>query len=660
MPYKATISSVILSAMLSSAAFANDDADTLSSMSLKDLLNVEVTSVHKKSERASEAPAAVYVITQEDIRRSGATSIVELLRYVPGLNVGRAAASQWAVSSRGFNDQFANKLLVLIDGRTVYTPLFSGVYWDVQNQMLENIERIEVVRGPGATLWGANAVNGVINIITKDAEDTQGGVATTMLGNDEYGGSIQYGDQAGEGGYYRAYAMHHDYDESLTPTDNGAGDDWMVSQGGFRYDRQLNERDKLTVQGDYYEGDKEFSKSVPDFRTATLSMPMQEDVSLQGGNLLVNWERELSTDSVLGVKAYYDHTRRISNILGDFQVQTFDLELQHAKQMGKRHDVVWGLGYRLISDDLPDNDFITYSELNRNTQLFNGFFQDKIMLVPKSLFLTLGSKVEHNDYTGTEFQPNARISWLLGEDTTLWGAVSRAVRTPNRNTDDISFISAAIPATGFARLTGDKAASSENMVAYEMGFRSRLSEDFAFDLALFYNDYEDLASIQRGTIMLDATNTLFPPHAVLPLLPGNAGEGQAYGAEFSANWHVMDNWRLAGSYSFLRVNIAGATSLVTTEGSAPEHQFAMRSYLDLPHDFEWDHFLYFNDNLSGENIDSYLRFDTRLGWTPVDGVEVSIMGRNLLDDRHPEFSPFIYNTQTEIGRSVYGKLTFRF
>jgi len=641
------------------AAGQEERARALSS--LEQLINQEVTSVSKQEEKASQAAAAVYVITAEDIRRSGATSIAESLRMAPGISVARSGSSGWAVTSRGFNDEFASKMLVMIDGRSVYNPLFAGVYWDVQNVPLETIDRIEVIRGPAGTIWGANAVSGVINIITKPAEETQDGRQDTLIGNKDIMTSLRYGGKIGDKGAWRAYGMQQRWDEESTLAGHGMGDDWKNEQGGFRADYNLTDRDALGVQGDYYQGNENFLRAVPSL-IPPYSFASDTNVSLQGGNFMLNWERKISDAEHLHLKAYYDYTSRTRHLIGQQQARTFDVEFQHSFTPQERHEIVWGLGYRLIDDSLDSSPYIFYADPSREMQLFSAFAQDKIALVEDEVFLTLGSKFEHNDFTGFEYQPSARLSWLVNNNNTVWLAVSRAIRSPNRSSDDTNLIIGSVPGLGYVALAGDHGAESEKLLAYEAGFRSRLSQDFAVDVTGYFNDYNDLVSSSRGTPYISTVLGATPPSLILPLVPSNSVEGHVWGAEATANWDVTDNWSLAASYSYLDMNLSGmtATSLVTNEGTTPQHQFNLRSYLNVTENVEFDTLLYFNDNLPAEGIDVYTRLDVRLGWRPVESVEVSLAGQNLTDDQHPEFSAFTYNNPAQIGRAVYGLVSWKF
>lgn len=647
----------LLPASAISQEMAQNDAG-FGGLSLNQLMDMEVTSVSKKSEKASQAAAAIYVITQEDIRRSGATSIPEALRGVPGLQVAQSSSHEWAISSRGFNDHFANKLLVLIDGRSVYTPLFSGVYWDVQDTLLEDIDRIEIIRGPGATLWGANAVNGIINIITKSSKDTQGGLAKAGIGTEERAfGSTRYGGKISDNATYRGYVKYLNRDGTTTLTDNDARNSWENAQGGFRMDWDKTAQDKITLQGDIYNGSRNYTSVVPQL-TAPFTNTSSQDMLASGANLLTRWTRALSETSDLTVQAYLDYALRNKDVLDENRT-TFDIDMQHSFHAGDRHEIIWGTGYRFTKDDLEGTFLLNFTPTKRSDNLFSAFIQDKIAIYAKEVFLTLGSKFEHNDYTGFEYQPSARVTWLINDKQTFWTSVARAVRTPNRASDDISLALQTIP--GFptlVRQTGDRSAESEELLAYEAGYRIQPLENLSFDLATFYNDYAKLASNQIGSPIIAFSPI---PHAVLPVYASNENSGETYGAELSTNWEVNDRWSLGASYSLLKTDlkITGASS-VTAPGNSPEQQFAVRSHLRLPHNVEISNSAQYVDDLTGKGVSDYVRLDTRIGWKPMENVELNLVGQNLLDDHHQEFTPFLYNNPTQVDRSVYASVTIRF
>lgn len=647
------------------------DVSVLAEMSVEDLINLEVTSVAKKAQRLSQAAAATFVITSEDVRRSGATSIPELLRMVPGLNVAQVNSNTWAISSRGFNGVFADKLLVLIDGRSVYNPTFSGVNWEEQDVMLEDIERIEVVRGPGATLWGANAVNGVINIITKTAADTQGGLVTLGSGTAEnILSGLRYGGEIGEDTQYRAYAKYNDYDNFETPQGDASNDSWDRVSGGFRADIDATPGDVVTVQGDAYYGERDLRTTgvvlVPPY------VEVLDDTStFQGANVLGRWTHVISPESDVQLQTYYDFVRR-DEVFANQTRHTADVELQHRFVPFTNNEITWGFDYRFYKDDLEGKRFVSFDPQEEELNLVTGFIQDEIILIPDMLRFIVGSKVEHNDYTGFEAQPSARIVYNPNDKNTVWAALSRAVRTPSRANTDLRYHLAAIPnpLTGDVTLVpvlGSSDFESEDLIAYEVGYRSLITETLSIDIAAFYNDYQNLQTTEVGAPFFEATPE--PPHGVLPLNFSNALEGETWGSELSVNWKPYEWWRLSGSYAYLEIDVESAASASTSLLSAvndvsresPESQFMLRSLVNLPGNTEFDSALRYVDELPQFGIDSYFELDLRLGWRPRKDIEFALVGRNLLDNSHPEFlSNFVLTEPVEVQRSVYAKVTFEF
>ncbi len=644
-----------------SAVADDSDINALLNMSLAELVDIEVTSVSKRAEKASEAAAAIFVITQDDIKRSGVTSIPEVLRMAPGIQVARSGSHQWAISARGLNDQFSNKLLVLMDGRSLYSPLFGGVWWDAQDTMLEDIDRIEVIRGPGATLWGANAVNGVINIITKDSGRTQGNVASLTIGNNEQIGAYRHGGSFDDGSY-RLYAKYSKNRESKFIGGSDARDDWDVFRAGFRSDWG-NGRDEFTLQGDVYEGEEGTLLSLPSLTSTTFSDVVHDNQTIAGANILGRWSREISADSEIRLQAYVDRARR-DDLFLEQTVNTFDLDFQHIWEVADRHQLVWGMGYRYIHDDL-EGTYTVFSPDGRGYDVWSAFLQDKITLLPEELFVTLGSKLEHNDYSGVEVQPSARITWLIDDKQTLWGAVSRSVRTPVRVSDDVFFSNKAIPTTGgtgIVTLIGGRNLDAETSISYEAGYRVQPAENLSFDAAVFFNDYNNLFA-ETSAAPFVGSSPVYGAHLVIPFTLTNSGSGTSYGAEISANWNVSSNWSLSGSYSLLKLDLESSSAFFATEAESPNHQFNIASHYSFSEMLGWDVGLYYMDAIEpGTNsIPDYYRLDTSLSWEPVDGLELSVVGQNLLDNRHSEFEPFIYESSIkEIGRSVYGKALLRF
>ena len=663
---------------LCAAAQAASPED-LTELSLEELMSIKVTSVAKKPQRLADAAAAVFVITQDDIRRSGVTSIPEALRMVPGCEVARINASQWAISCRGFNGRFANKLLVLMDGRTIYTPLFSGVFWEAQDTLLEDIERIEVIRGPGATLWGSNAVNGVINIITKSAKDTQGTLLTAGAGSQEraFAGG-RYGTRLENGAYVRGYVKYFDRDGLVDLAGNDTPDGWRMGRGGFRLDWDVSARDALTVQGDIYKGEAGQLLSPPSM-VPPFSEVLDGDATLSGGNLLTRWQRSFSSTSQATLQIYYDRTQRDDPLFHDVQ-DTIDLDLQHSFALSRRHALLWGLSYRFNHDDMQGTTLVHLNPAARDLGLFGAFVQDDITLIPDKLRLTLGSKFEHNDFSGFEVQPNIRLLWTPREHRSVWAAVSRAIRAPSRfeheGFNEVSVIppgSALNPSPLPVLLTfnGSSDFTSEKLIAYELGYRERPTDRLSVDVAVFYNDYKDLRTAED----IGVIDPLSVPGALVrPLRLANQMEGHTYGIEVAADWRPASWWREQLAYTFLRValRIPGDPSNTgfLIERSAPRHQVSLRSSVDLRKDLDLDLWLRYAGKVDGFNttnpqlqefpVDSYLTLDARLAWRPAKSLELSLTGQNLLDSPHVEFIPEVFPVPIQVRRGVYGKIVWRF
>jgi iron complex outermembrane recepter protein len=631
--------------------------EELKKLSVEELVDIDVTSVSKYPEKLSEAAAAVSVLTQEDIQSSGVTNIPDALRLVPGLDVAQVDAHTWAISSRGFNDIFANKLLVMIDGRTVYTPLFSGVFWDIQDTLLQDIDRIEVVRGPGATLWGANAVNGVINIITKSARDTQGLFVSGGGGTEERGfTSVRYGVKVADDAYLRVYGKYFNRDDSVLPNGTDAHDAWDMYQGGFRFDWEPPGDDSITFQGDIYTGNQDETYVVP-----TTMFPFSGTItstdSVSGGNLLGRWTHNFAPDSQLTLQSYYDRTERSLPIFGEIR-DTGDVDLQHRFSLGDRQQIIWGLGYRATHANITNSLNVSILPPDRTLSLYSAFVQDEITILPDRLRLAIGSKFEHNDFTGFEIQPSIRALWTPGHAQTIWGSISRAVRTPSEAESDLRLNSAPpVPLPpGSITIFGNPNMESEKLLAYELGYRVQPIEQLNLDLTGFYNVYDDLRTVKP-----------LLPGPITPSQIANGLFGETYGTEISATAQVTRNWRLQGSYSYLQAQLhlkSGSHDTSTEradEGSSPQNQFSVRSIADLGWNIQFDSTLRYVDALPAPHVPSYVTLDLRLAWSPRKNLEVSIVGQNLLDDRHPEFAPTVIGTQkTEVQRGVYGMVVWHY
>jgi len=652
---------------------ADQDVSQLSRVSVGQApaLETEVSTVTRQESTVGKTPAAVFVITNEMIQRSGVRNIPDALRMAPGVEVARVDANKWAISIRGFNNQFANKLLVQIDGRTVYTPTFGGVFWDVQDVLLEDVDRIEVIRGPGATVWGANAVNGVINILTKSSRETQGMFGEAGGGTEERAyGSLRYGGRISRDATYRIWGKWFDRDQGFDPA--GAADDWRSGRGGYRVDWDASCCDLVTVQGDAYRGSAGGRNAYTSLAPLSPAPPfffrdVDERTDLAGFNNLLRWTHELGEDSDWTAQTYYDRTERTLNeLMLRENRDTVDFDFQHRFRLAEIHGIIWGFGYRNTRDQFinpADLTPIGFLPPSRADDLFSYFVQDEITLRDEFLFLTGGAKFQHNDYTGFELQPTVRLLCTPTDRQSIWAAVSRAVRTPTRTDDDVSLtLSPAAfapfpPPAGplapvFPRILGNRDVDSEEVVAYEIGMRAQMTERFSWDLALFLNDYRSLRTAVPGPLTVDPT---VPAYYANQIIAGT-GTGITYGFEPALNYRATDRWTLSGAYTFLRMDVD-----VDTENS-PRNRVYVQSSHDLGNDWEFDLMGRYVDNVPGQGVPAYLMMDARLAWYPTDVCELYVVGRNLLDSAHPEFSgnPFLGTMATEVQREVYGGFALRY
>lgn len=630
----------------------------LADLSLEDLLSIRVTSASKKNQRLADTASAVFVISQDDIRRSGATSIPETLRMVPGLEVARIGSSKWAISSRGFNGRYANKLLVLVDGRSVYTPLFSGVWWESIDTAMEDIERIEVIRGPGAALWGANAVNGVINIITKNARDTQGGMVSAIAGSQERGNlTVRYGGQIQDGTYYRLYGKGFDRAPSHDALhDATTQDGWRSKRAGFRVDHYAG-RDQFSFQGE------DFRSSSGD--TTTFDPGFLVSQTNTGGHLMGRWEHKLAENSSLVVQGYFDRTQ-VTIFNFEEHRDTYDLDVQHRFAPSNSQDIIWGFNYRKSRSQAINGLTEVLQPALLRTTLFSLFVQDDITLDPEHWRLTLGSKFEHHTYTGLETQPNVRLLWTPDPYSSWWIAGSRAVRTPSRlDADGTTTVYSSGTTSGI--LVGTNTFQSEVLTAYEIGYRSQLTPSFSADIAGFYNRYSGLRSLLPGTPIVLPFQTIYPYTAV------NAGQARITGLELALDWRAQPWWRLRGAYTWLNTlssseNVPLAFEQTThdllspaPDNTSPHAQWSLRSSMDLSANVEVDLTLRHVSPLSALGIPGYTTMDARLGWKVQRDLELALVGQNLLQMRHTEFrSDLTPSTVTDVPASVYVKALWRF
>jgi len=538
--------------------------------------------------------------------------------------------------------------------------------------LLEDLDRIEVIRGPGATLWGANAVNGVINILTKNARDTQGGLLTLGVGSEERGfGGVRYGGKLRDHVYYRVYAKCFNRDDFVYASGEDAADGWEALRGGFRIDWDVSGSNSLTLQGDIYNEDVGQTLIL-----ASLEPPFERtpkcNAHVVEGDLLGRWEHTFSDVSDMALQLYYDRIERDDTFLVVGFYHTFDLDFQHRLGLGERQEIVWGLGYRLTSDHLDSLFALSFNQDSRDYDLLSIFVQDEITLVENRLRTTFGSKFEHNDFTGFEIQPNVRLLWTPNKRHTVWSAVSRAVRTPSRADDDMGYARQVLPPgalfpdspTALVVASGNRDYESEELLAFELGYHLHPMDWLFLDLATFYHVYDKLHTYELGTLFLETTPA--PPHLVIPVFAENKRYGETYGGQLSADWQVSDGWRLRAAYSYLQMQLyldedSGDTGTEGAEGESPHHQLSLRSSMDLSGNVELDLGCRYVDNLPSIDVGSYFSLDVHLGWHPRDNLKVSVVGQNLLDDHHPEFRavaiPFV---ASEVERGVYGKITWYF
>jgi iron complex outermembrane receptor protein len=624
-------------------------------------MNIEVTTASRMPRSRSRVPAAVHVITQEEIRRSGASTIPELLRLVPGVHAARIDANKWAIGIRGFTDRLARSMLVMIDGRAVYSPLFAGTYWEVQDYLIEDIERIEVIRGPGGTLWGANAVNGIINIITKEARFTQG-FLTKLGGGSEENGKVafRYGGRHRQDFFYRAYGKVFTRGPGFH-ADGRNFDDWRAGQAGFRTDWALAGNSSFTLHGDMYKN-RAGGRSILTTYTPPFSSTIDEAADLSGGNILARWNRHLSGTDGFQLQLYYDRTNREEPTFQEKR-DTVDLDFQHSFSPFLKQQFVWGFGYRASSGDTESVPTLQFQPKARTDNLFSVFLQDEIDLLRDRLRLTLGSKLEHNDYSGFELQPSARLLWIPAEEHTVILSVARAVRTPSRVERDLeltTLLNASIPL--FLRLLPNDDFQAEKLIAYELGYRVRPWSRLYLSLSSFFNQHDDVLSTEVSPLFAEAAPA--PLHLVLPLRFGNGLHGNSHGFELTSDLRATPWWRWSAAYSLLRVQLTrnpGSTDVsqeVRGEGISPRHQIEWQSYVNLPRGLELDWLFRYVSKLPALAVPGYATSDVRLGWRPNRTVELAVIGKNLHQARHLEFSGGS-SGNTQVRRRVYGEVTLR-
>jgi len=673
----------ILADLTHMAVAQNNAADNqLLGLSLEELMDIKVTTVSRRPQKLSEVASAVFVITQDDIRRSGATNIPDALRMAPGVQVDRLGTDKWAVSIRGFTGRFANKLQVLIDGRSVYNPIFSGTMWEQQDTLMEDIERIEVIRGPAATVWGINAVNGVINIITKKAADTQGTLLTAGGGSFERGFvGARYGSKLNEDTPFRVYAKGFTRNHTNTLSGASTDDQWHSARGGFRIDHHRG-NDRFTLQGDIFAnaiGDT-YDKSVINLPSLANNARGQNE----GGNIRFRWDRTLSEQSSIMFQTYYDRVRYQMSPIVNFDTESFDVDAQHRFSVQDWHDITWGGNYRLYNSKFFNNSFVSLTPEVRTNHVYSGFIRDDMTLIPNLLYFNLGTRIDHNDFTGLEIQPSARLAWTPNAENTLWLSVSRAVRTPSRAENDAAPPSQAEndAALGFLQFSnvpgllsplfpfkaafhGSHTFQSEKLLAYELGYRHRFSPQASVDIAGFVNDYSELRDFSLGGFSI---STGLPRQIIASVLTNNSAAALTYGFELSGDWKPTQKWRLQGNYSFIDMRISSNSltknfdpSVSGADKVTPQHQISLRSNYDLSDKLDVNLWLRYVSNIAYYNLPGYVTTDAKVSYRPAKNIELYVVGQNLFSPNHQELvSDFIPSIPAVISRGVYGGIQARF
>ena len=634
------------------------DASQLADLSLEQLMSirVQVTSVSKKAERLTEAPAAIFVMTGEDIRRGGFTSLPEALRMVPGLYVAKVNAHWWTISARGFNDYLNNKMLVLIDGRSVYTPHFGGVFWELQDIPLEDIDRIEVIRGPGGTLWGANAVNGVINILTKTSENTQGISVNTSAGPGEgYVSSVRYGDRIGRRLTYRIFGKAAYWEPGREPSGVNAYDFSNLSQGGLRLDGTISRRDKLSVESGIYNG--RLQADIPFFSAPGLPQTLlRSSYVVRGGYLLSRWTHQFGGGSSGNLLGYCDWSDRVVAI--DEVRNTCHLEWQHEFQIGWRHSLVWGLSGDTSGASLYENFTVRGTPPQTRVTTFGWFGEYQFDLLPDRLRLSAGTKLERNTYTGFEIQPQIRAVWTPSRSHAVWGAVSRAVRvaTGAYVAEEHKFATLPGPIPTYLTSAGNPGLAAETLRAYELGYRFNPTPALSLDAAVFYNHYENLINLNLVDPLAAAGAPRIhrnPLYAEVVLPWQNLGPGQTHGLELYAKFQPVKRWMLAAGVTELRGNSVNLNdSLNLPLANSPRHQFNVQSRWNVTSRIDLDAGLYHYNGVTGygfsgvpfQDVPTHNRVDAGLSVRAGMGLTVAIWGRDLGAGRHWENRPPLFTT----------------
>ncbi|MGJ9420192.1 TonB-dependent receptor plug domain-containing protein [Massilia sp. CMS3.1] len=628
-------------ALASQAHAANPQGVDFADLSIEELANIQVTSVSKKPERLLDAPASVFVITADDIRRAGSRSIPDALRLAPNLHVGQVSSYGYSISARGLNgtgNSAPNKLLVMIDGRSVYAPLFSGVFWDMQDVVLDDVERIEVISGPGGTMWGVNAVNGVINITTRSAHATQGSLA--VLHNASDGGDLAFrqGGRAGEASW-RVYGKALTRAHGETAAGGRINDAWNQVQVGFRADWERGS-DVFSLNGNAHRGEPE--QPEPGAISVSGMALRLADIDTQGANLTGRWERALADGGRLAVQAYLDHTRRDVPPTFSESLNIADVQFQHSLPRWGAHSLVWGANYRHSWDNVTNSEVIAFLPAREEQTWASLFAQDEIALRP-DLSLTLGARVERNDYTGNELLPTARLSWRLNPQHALWTALSRTVRAPTRLDVD-----AYVPGRPPYLLRGGPRVRSEVAKVFELGYRGQPLAGLSYSATLFHNEYDHLRTQE-----IDPTRTF--------ITFGSLMEGDATGIEMWGSYQLSDDWRMSAGYTALHERLrlkSGSNDIAgpRNAGKDPSHTLQLRSNYSFDDKRDLELALRKVAALENPSVPGYWALDARFGWRLQPNLALSVIGRNL-NGGHAEYGPIA--SRLELGREVGVKLVWQ-
>lgn len=668
------LSCFFLPVFCTAAPLAADEIDAILDLEFEDLVGVTITSVKRSKEDLFDSAAAVFVLTAEDIRRSSANTIPDLLRLVPGLNVAQSGNASWAISARGFQDKFSNKLLVMVDGRTIYTTSFGGVYWEHLDLPLQDIERIEVIRGPGGSVWGANAVNGVIHIITRDTAETTGWQLRTGAGNEHLGfGSVRYGDALSPETTYRIYAQGSRRDEVAQASNQRLQqDDPTHLQTGFRLDTRDTSNSHITIQGDIFKFNADMTLGVPDIDGLLSGAAGTRNIvagrETEGGNILGRWTRDISDHSQLSVQSFADWFESES-ALTRVRSLVYDFDVQHSVQWSDRVKTSSGFDFRFHDNHMYPGAIVVFPEKDEFS--FIDFYVNSDWFLSEAVTLSLGSKAGHNDYTGWEHQPTARLLWKLTERQRLWAAVSRAVRIPdrfNRGADFTHSLSPPAAAGGLPtqlNITGNRGLGAEVLFAYELGYRIQASDTTSIDLATFYNAYDDVIAIVPGVPVLTADPI---PSVLIPGEHVSSAQVDVYGGELVISTEPTDRWRLISSYSVLNGHTRAPDTLFTIVGAESSdafiaNQVVLRSLFNVSASLDFDSAVRFVDayqpRRTTAGIDSYLAFDFRIGWHLSEAVEVSFVGQNVFDSTHVEHDNITTSPFIAVERSFYWLLSMK-